>query len=318
MNKLLLFIYCTFFPTFLYPQGQKYSPKISLAVETYAFLKGQSSALEMVAFQFPKLKPNIVAAEKNSKILFGRAMRNIERFLQDEMENSEYSRLKKNLDSLIYEQLKKPIEKEKYALDFLKKVNDRPHFITDTLLLKAIISFSYHDAPSHEIIDGHIKIFNTKDHPKAQKTRLKLQLPKSWLAEEAEMPETIQQFTSYYGKGNEKFLIVIYDLPTEEPDFILDKKSISQMLSPETTLIRTDTATIKDIPGIMIEVEEVINSSVNKMKVWMLQFMFVYKHKLYCLQGSIGPVAIQKNLEGQIKKYEPLFRLIAAKAEIEN
>ena len=57
--------------------------------------------------------------------------------------------------------------------------------------------------------DGHIKTFTTKVHPKAKQTALKIQVPKSWLAEEAKMPETVQQFTSCYGKGNEKFLIVI-------------------------------------------------------------------------------------------------------------
>lgn len=182
--------------------------------------------------------------------------------------------------------------------------------------MKGIISFAYHDAPHQEITDGHIKIFNIKNHPKTGKTTLKLSLPNSWLAEEAEMPETIQQFTSHYGKGDEKFLIVAYDLPVEGNNFIVDKKSISEMIPPESKLIRTEKVTIDGSPGMMIEVEETINSATNKMKVRMLQFMFVKKHKLYCLQGSIGPVEVSKNLEPQIKKYEPLFRLIAFNTQI--
>jgi len=315
MKKLVLFIYCVF-PALFYAQIPKYSPKVNFAIEIYAFLKGQNSALQKVASQFPELQLNVAAAEKNSNVLFGRAKQNIEHFLQDELGNSEYNKLQNSLDSLLNKQLKNPIENEKYALDFLAKFKERSSSITDTLLLKGIISFAYHDAPHEEIIDSHSEIFTTQDHPKAEQSILKFPIPKSWLAEEAEMPETVQQFTSYYGKGNEKILIVIYDLPAEYDDVVLSQNSISKMIAPDANLIRTDAVTIDGRPAIMIEVEEIINSAAPEMKVRMLQFMFIHEGKLYCLQGSIGPVEVNKNLEFQIKKYEPLFRLIAANTQI--
>jgi len=317
MKKLVLLIYYVF-PTLFYAQVQQYTPKVNLAIETYAFLKGQSFALQTVASQFPELQSNVAAAEKSAAVLFGRAERNIEHFLKEELKNSEFQKLQYTLNSLINKQFKHPIEKQKHALDFLEKVKDRPHYISDTLLLKGIISFAYYDAPHQEIADGHIEVFNSKNHPKAPKTTIKLYLPKSWLAEEAEMPETIQQFTSHYGKGNEKFLIVIYNLPEEEKNFTLDKKSVLGMIPPETKVIRTENVKIDGSPGMMIEVEETINSAHNKMKVRMLQFMVVQKKKLYCLQGSIGPVEVSQNLDHKIKKYEPLFRTIAAKTQIDN
>jgi hypothetical protein len=317
IRKFVLFIYCLI-TSHSYAQIPKYSPKVNLAIETYAFLKGQSAAIKTIAIQYPALKQDAEAAEKSSKVLFGRAERNIERFLKDELNSSAFNKLQNRIDSLLNEQLKNPIEKEKYALDFLAKVKDRSRLITDTLLLKGIISFAYDDLPHQEITDGHIKIFNTKDHLKAEQCTLKISIPKSWRAEEAEIPETIQQFKSYDGKGDEKFLILAYDLPAEEDDIILDKSSVLEMIPPETRLIRTDTVTIDGTPGMMVEVEETLNFANEKMKIRMLQFMFVQKQKLFCLQGSIGPVAVNKNLEPQIRKYEPLFRLIAAKTQIEN
>jgi hypothetical protein len=317
MKKFVIFIYCVF-PALFYSQVHKNNPRVSLAIETYAFLRAQSAALQKVAFQFPKLQANVAAAEKNSKVLFGRAQRNIELFLKDELDNSEYNKLQKGIDSLLNEQLRNPIETEKYALDFLATVKDRPHSITDTLLLKGIISFAYNDTPHQEIKDGYSIIFTTQGHPKAKQSILKFPIPKSWLAEEAEMPETVQQFTSFNGKGNEKILIVIYDLPAAYYDVVLSQNAISKMLSPETTLIRTDAVTIDGRQGIMIEVEENIHSAAAKMKVRMLQFMFIEKRKLYCLQGSIGPVDASRNLEFKLKEYEPLFRLIASNAEIDH
>lgn len=317
MKKLALLLYCAM-PTLSYGQIPKYTPQVNFAIETYAFLKGQSAALQKVALQFPQLQPNIVAAEKNSKILFTRAQRNIERFLEDELSNSEYHKLQNGLDSLLNEQLKNPIQKEKYALDFLTKVKERSFFISDTLLLKGIISFAYHDAPHQEINDGYSAFFSTQGHPKAKQSIVKLLMPKSWLAQEAEMPETVQQFTSCFGKGNEKFLIVIYDLPAEHYDFVLNQNSISKIISPQTNIIRSQAVTINGRPGMMIEIEEILYSATIKMKVRIVQFMFVEKQKLYSLQGSIGPVKASQNLELEIKKYEPLFRLIAANAKINN
>jgi uncharacterized pyridoxamine 5'-phosphate oxidase family protein len=74
--------------------------------------------------------------------------------------------------------------------------------------------------------------------------------------------------------------------------------------------------TIGGRPAIIIEVKETINSA--KKKVRMLQFMLIHNRKLYCLQESFGTVEASKNLELQIKKHEPLFRLIAAKTQIAN
>jgi len=301
-----------------YAQEQPYSAKVASAVETYAFLRGQSAALNEIAKQFPQLKPEVASAEKKMKGTFYRAEKNIEKFLQSELQISHFKILKKQIDSLLQVQFKKPIEKEKYARDFLKKANERVYAINDTILHKRIMSFIYHDAPHEEINDGHLNFFLTENHPKAQKADLKIPVPKSWLAEEAESPQTIQQFTSFNGTGIEKILLTAYDLPDHLDGITLNKKTVSEMLSPESNLIRSEPATIDDIPGMMIEVEEHFNIGDSPMKIRMLQFMFVQDKKLYCIQGSVGPVETKINLEMHLKKYEPLFRLIAANTEIEN
>ncbi|RYJ38897.1 hypothetical protein NU08_2122 [Flavobacterium anhuiense] len=39
-------------------------------------------------------------------------------------------------------------------------------------------------------------------------------------------------------------------------------------------------------------------------------------YELYCVQGSIGPVAMHHNLDLHLKKHEPFFRLVAAGNDI--
>lgn len=52
--RILLFLHCLY-PVICFSQ-QQYSPKVTLAVETYAFLKGQSAALEHIAQQSQRLR----------------------------------------------------------------------------------------------------------------------------------------------------------------------------------------------------------------------------------------------------------------------
>lgn len=317
--KRILFLFCIISPVFTFSQTVNYNSKVSFAIETYSFLRGQNAALQKIAVQFPQLKPNVTAAQKKIKNVFGRTEKNLKQFLKEELDHKQYNSLQNYLDSLLHHQFPNTIEKEKYAHDFLLKIKERSVNINNDSLSKGILSFKYHDAPHQEITDGHVDFFTTENHPKADKTSLKIPIPKSWLAEEAEMPETIQQFTSYYGNGNEKILIVVYDLPEELHGITLTEKSIESILPPNTKLFRSEPVTIDGMPAIMIEVEESLeyNKQSSSMKVRMLQFMLVQDQKLYCLQGSIGPEQAGENLGLQIEKFEPLFRLIASRAELD-
>lgn len=314
----IIFIFYIVFPFFSFSQTG-HNPKVLFAVETYAFIKGQNAALEKVAEEFPPLKPVAGAAEKNLNTVFGRAEKNLRQFLSEELNDMQLDSLHQYIDSLSNQQLSNPIEKEEYAHQFLLMVRERSNEnIDNETLSKGILSFKYHDTPHEEITDGHVVFFTTENHPKAENAFLKIPIPKSWLAEEAAMPETIQQFTSYYGNGNEKILIVAYALPSNLSNLKLNEKSIPSLLSPQTKLIRTEYVTIDNIPSVMIEAEESIEYDKKKMKIRMLQFLFVQNGKLYCLQGSIGPAEADEDLKHQIKKYEPLFRLIASETKLNN
>lgn len=312
----IIYILILIFPCFCFSQSEKYNAKVAFAIETYAFLKGQNAALQKVAQQFPHLTPKVYEAEKNLKTVFGRTEKNLKQFLKEELEISQMDSLHILMDSLLNQQLSNPIEKEQHAHDFLLKLKDRSNYNQEQLP-KGILSFKYYDAPHQEITDGHVNFFNSENHPKAENTSIKVPVPKSWLAQEAHMPETIQQFTSCDGNGTEKILIVVYDLPKELHGFKLNDKSVSSLLPPTAKVIRSETLTIDNIPAFMIEVEESIENE-NNMKIRMIQFMIVDKDKLYCLQGSIGPAYKNEDLGFEIKKYEPLFRLIASKTELDN
>jgi hypothetical protein len=130
---------------------------------------------------------------------------------------------------------------------------------------------------------------------------LRLSIPKSWKAETPEMSATIQRFTSYDGKGNEKILVVIHDLSEEQQNLVLNEKSFAEMIPPQSSLIRTEAIALDGLPGIMVEVEEILHLSNIKKKIRMLQFMLAHNNKLYCVQGSIGPAELNQDLDHHIK-----------------
>lgn len=298
--------------------SQKYDAKAGFAVETYAFIRAQNAALEKIAQQFPHLRPKIAAAQNDLKNVFGRTEKNLKQFFKEELTGPQFDSLQMYIDALLERQLSDPIRKEEHAQDFILKVKDRSHFGPRSTLPKGILCFKYHDAPHKEITDGHFEVFSSENHPKAENISLKIPVPESWLAQEADMPQTIQQFTSCQGNGTEKLLIVVYELPQELQGIRLSEKSVRALLPPQARLIRTEAAAIDGIPGLMAEIEELINYQDQNMKIRMLQFMFMDQDKLYCLQGSIGPSDKDEDLGIRIKKYEPLFRLVASRTELEN
>lgn len=290
--KTLLLIFCFAASGLCYPQNQRYTPKVQLAIETYAFIQGQKASLAKVAAQFPVVAQEVRSLEKKAQAIYGRAEKNIEQYLRNELKEDQFSILKKNIRLLAEDQLKEPIQKKEHAIDFLESVRDKIDMDEHANIPKGIISFAYQDVPHQEIIDGHIKNFTTQGHPKADESIVTFPVPKSWIAQEGEMPATVQQFTSFDGKGNEKIMMVIHKLAKEDRNLHLNEKSVSEMIPPTARLIRIEEVTIDDIPGIMVEVEETLDIAVNKMKVRMMQFMVTDQEKLYCLQGSIGPVAL--------------------------
>ena len=62
MLRQLFYLYLLF-PIFCSGQKDAYNPKIIWAIETYAYLKGQTAALQKIATEFPSLRNDVAATE---------------------------------------------------------------------------------------------------------------------------------------------------------------------------------------------------------------------------------------------------------------
>ena len=69
--------------------------------------------------------------------------------------------------------------------------------------------------------------------------------------------------------------------------------------------------TIENNDGGMLEIEQAVSRLDITMKFRIVQFMFVRKNKMYFLQGAVGSEKTNIDLVLEMKKYLPLYRLVA-------
>jgi hypothetical protein len=300
-----------------FAQSAGYSPKIQLALETYTYLRGQDLSLCAIARQFPELgteTDSVQLAITNSWL--GKAKTNLETFLITQLGNENFTALDDQVESFTNRQFERPIEKVSYARNFLAEIGRRLNGNIEPPTKERIQAFAYDQFPDGELIDGHTAIFNSSGHEKAGKSVFRLVVPQSWQPSESEMPETIQEFTSYCGTGSEKILIVAHDASVTDKDFF-SEASIREMVPPETTLYRIENISLDGRPGVMTETEQPIYFKNSRLKIRMLQFMFAAGNKLFCVQCGVYRALPSEALEPGLKKIEPLCRLVAEGIRIE-
>ena len=63
--------------------------------------------------------------------------------------------------------------------------------------------------------------------------------------------------------------------------------------------------------GGMLEMEQTVSRLDFKMKMRMVQFMFIRGSKIYTLTGTVSSANMGDDLAIEMEKYLPLFRLVA-------
>lgn len=113
---------------------------------------------------------------------------------------------------------------EKYsksdAVAFLDKVVGRGDGDIESPVLEYLLAVKYSGNPAAEYTDGFKSRFSTQGHPKAQGVVINMQLPKSWVGEEAERPHIVRKWRSANGTGYELIMLLVNDAggysPTDE------------------------------------------------------------------------------------------------------
>lgn len=154
--------------------------------------------------------------------------------------------------------------------------------------------------------------------------RIKISYPKSWAAQEASRPHTVQQFTSDLGRGLELFMVQVRPLPElryadyaklsrEEKKQVLDE--VPQAVVPEGgRLVSRSVTQIDGEDCAMVEYEYQGQTAGMAVAQKILIFVIPRDGVLLMLAGSVGGDATSgfSEVEKRYAAAKPLFQQIAA------
>lgn len=223
----------------------------------YGFVYAQQLSLEHIARAYPELKRDAELAQLAFQLTFPRAVDRLGSAVSAVGDPAALNqRLATQLDGqiqgLTYEQ----------SVDFIKLVNSRAAGNVSSPELEFILAAVFEDAPVREFSNRFRQSFKAAGHAKAKGLRVDLQLPKSWLAEEANRPNIVKKWTSANGTGLETVLLLVKTLGGErvtKADVAEYIKSgdIKDMVPDEGRLISAKAITIEAQPGFVVEFDSI-------------------------------------------------------------
>jgi hypothetical protein len=292
-------------------------PKYELASGTYGFLIAQQEGLMLIEKKFPALQNDVIMARLGFDIAFGKAEEEITRYLQEYMGPENFKLFRDSTLSLSKtinnpEQITPDIAKE-----FLKVVESRINGSIPSPYLETLLAFNYKDSPANEYIFGFTNEFSTLGHPKAKNTDWKINVPISWKKEEGSRPNVIQKFSSDMGFGGELVLLMVKNLEMPQTGFtksdieaMYTEESFRQTLPEDAQFVSFSKITIDNIPGGVIEMDQVYKSPDFPRKLRLKQYSFIYKNKTYVIQCSVSSKNLEEDLSSKMSEFSFLFNMM--------
>ncbi len=289
-------------------------------IESYGFLLGQETTLKRIEKELPHLAIQVTIARTSFSQAFGGAKKRLEDYLIESLGNDNYNKytieLQRQLDSLLNQQ--ELVEEN--AIQFIEEVENRANGgISNSTILETLLGFQYVNRPHDEYLNGFTQTFSTKNHPKGRNSDCSIRVPISWRAAEGNRPHIVQKFINDYGDGLKLIMLWINDIPVEanqtvtEDDIndIFSDSGIVSLIPPDATLISFVKINLDGQTGAMIEFEQVGNSLDVTSKIRMIQFTTIYDNICYSITGSVYSIDPKADLSNEMKKYLPLFKLVA-------
>ena len=294
-------------------------PKNKRVIEAYSFILAQEYSLERIRNEFPKFKIKALNAQMSFNSTFGKSKEGMKKYLKEYFGENEFKKYEENLIVEFKKILSNQSLTEEFVENFILEVENRAKGNIVSTILETLLSIQFADRPQDELLSGFATTFKTKGHVKSKNTDWQIKVPKSWKAEEGDRPNIIQKFTSDYGVGNQSIMLLVreislpkgYRISKEELDELYTEKQIKDMIPEEGKFISFTKMTFDNNIGAMLEFEQIVDRLDFYIKMRAVQFMFVKDDKWYFLQCYVGSDKVDSDLSLEMKKYLPLFKLVA-------
>ncbi len=294
-------------------------PKYKRVSEAYGYITGQEYSLYQIKKEFSQFEISITKAQMSFNSTFGKSKEGMKKYLAEYFGQNEFQEYDEKLKTEIQNLLSKQTFTEEIATNFISEVENRAMGNIASPVLETLLSFQYADKPAGELLAGFTTIFKTKGHLKSKNTDWQIKVPKSWKAEEADRPNIIQKFINDFGNGNQSIMLTVMELPlpkgyrfsNQELNDFFTEKEMKGMVPEGGKFISFTKMTLDNNIAGMIEIEQTTSQLDFKIKIRMVQFMFIIGNKMYTLQGTVSSEEIEKDLAIEMQKYLPLYKLVA-------
>jgi hypothetical protein len=162
----------------------------------YGFVLGQEYTLDLIARQHPDFDLRVTLARAQFSATLPNISSKLEAQLKEALGPKGFEELGKTIQSNLYETLSKQRLSRDDALGFFEQIKARSKGEIESPVLENLLAVNYMRNPVGEFADGYRQRFQTDGSVKAQGIKLKLQLPKSWIAKDGERPHIVQKWTS--------------------------------------------------------------------------------------------------------------------------
>ena len=294
-------------------------PKNKRIIQAYGFILGQNYSLDKINSEYPQLKSQIEIAQLEFNSTFGKAVDSLKCYLINSNGEAKFNEFEKKLKIEINKLFGEQLITEKIAISYLEEVKSRAKGNIPTPVLETLLTFQFYDNPEQEFLLGFTNVFKTNGHPKSNNTNWNIRVPKSWKSEEAERPNIIQKFTSDYGSGFQNIMIMAIEFNSNkklnyinyETNDFFTKENMVKYIPEEAKFISFSNIKIENKTGGMLEYEIITERLGLKLKLRVVEFMFVDRNKLCILKGNVGSENIDYDLSPLMEKFRPLYKLVA-------
>jgi hypothetical protein len=285
----------------------------------YGFLLGQEYSLNLVKVKFPNFSNRIIIAEELFNAEFGGAKEKMKDYLTNRMGDSLFKTYFNAALSKAKEMSQQIEFRDEIAVALISDVYNRANGQIPSPTLETLLYFKYLDYPEKEFTTGCTQVFKTKGHPKSKGTDWQIKVPKSWKAQEGDRPNIIQKFTSDFGDGKQIIMLMVKDLDLpqgykitkQELTELFTEKAMKEMVDKDSKYLSFTKMTLDSQIGGMLEMEKINSRLDKKIKIRMVSFIFVRNAQMYFLQGMISTDVLEEDLSLQMKKFLPLYKLVA-------
>ena len=186
--------------------------------KAYGFLLGQEYSLARIEKAYPAHRLHV----EQARLGFGSAFPDAKAKLEKELAAALGTDKVRQLHAEMFKKVKSLLDQQalspEIAQQFLEQVKARAKGQEiDPDVLNYLLAVRYADSPVGEFGAGFRQRYQTDGSGKSQGIKLKLQLPRSWVAKEGERPHIVQKWVSEGGTGMANILLQVRDAEGYKP-----------------------------------------------------------------------------------------------------